>query len=88
MTKTNPFRIAIRREGAFVNAYFAPPDSMEGAILMGSVRTSILQKTPGAMEAYQELMKSAIATACSDTIGAVTEFRVEPAPESERSGHA
>lgn len=82
-----PFRIAIRTEGKYVNAYFAAPDNMKDPILMGSILVSIAKNVPGGFDRWKDLMQSAIEQACIETLGEKPTFTIEPGPEHERSGN-
>lgn len=82
-----PFRLAFRAEGEFVNCYYAAPDTMTGAWLMGSMRRSLLERTPGVFASWRALMQQILSAACTDALGAAPEsFVVRAAPEHERSG--
>lgn len=83
-----PFRLAFRAEGEFVNCYYAAPDTMANAMLLGSMRRPMLKKTPGVFQKWQALMQECLAAACVDVLGEAPEFKTEAAPEHERSGHA
>lgn len=83
------FKIAIRTEGQFVNAYLWPtaPGSTQQPILMLTIRHSIATKVPGAFDTFVELAKAALEQACVDLFGVRPEMTIERGPESERSGH-
>jgi hypothetical protein len=81
-------RIAFRSEGEWVNAYFAEPDTMDDAILVGSVLESALEQTPGAFEAYRALMTKIMDKALSDIGIPAAEWVTGPGPEHERTGNA
>lgn len=88
-TVRTPFRLAFRSEGDFVNAYYAATDTMKDALLLGSMRKSILNRSPGTWDVWRMLMQDVLAHACDDALGAApTEFIMERAPEHERSGAA
>ncbi len=79
-------RIAFREEGEFINAYLAPPDTMEGKLHVGAMRKSALEGTPGAFKEYQALMRSVVANATQAAgLGAPAEWRTKVAPPHERS---
>ena len=91
MTKTEqPIgRLAMRREGENWNAYYATLDSMEGAILLGSIRVSAIAINPERKMAFMEMMRDVV----SDIIEAEAGERPSwggtiSAPEHERSGSA
>lgn len=81
-------RLAIRREGEFVNAYHAGTDSMQGAMLMGSIRVSILDKHPEVWNDWKQLMTRAYQALIEGALGQKPEMTESPAPEHERSGRA
>jgi len=84
-----PFRLAFRAEGEFVNCYYAAPDTMTNAMLLGSMRGSTLEKTPGVFQKWQALMQEILAAACVGALGeAPVGFETRTAPEHERSGRA
>lgn len=83
--KRPPFRIAFRSEGSDVNAYFALGDTMEGAVLIASIRRGALNAAPGAFEDYQALMRKIVNAISGDLF---VEFQTIPAPENERTGNA
>lgn len=84
-----PFRVAFRAEGEFVNAYFAAPDTMEDAILLASVRESALDNTPGAFKEYQALVQGIVATQVRNLgLGEYAGYRTRPAPPHERSAES
>lgn len=80
-------RLAFRTEGDFVNCYFTRRETMEGALLLGSMKVTICQK--GFFEPWTELMQQILAKAVLDSTGIekVTMMR-EAAPEHERAGRA
>jgi len=86
-------RLAFRQEGEYWNAYFAEPNTMHGALHLGSIRIRFV--SPG-MKNHEEI-KAAFMNVMMDAMGAMLENVVgpvtwpdppEPAPESERSGNA
>jgi hypothetical protein len=90
MTKTpdKVGRIALRVEGGMWNAYYAMPDTMEGAILIGSIKMGAVTHNPGRKQAFMEMMTDTVQELFEAEIGKRAEFTVGPAPESERSGSA
>ena len=82
-----PFRLAIRKEGNFVNAYLAGPANMNDAMLLGSLLLGIA-KRPDLFERWKALMTDTLAAALTDVFGVAHPTFVERrAPENERSGH-
>lgn len=88
MTEKMLMRLAIRREGEFVNAYHAAHDTMEGAMLVGSIRTSILKAHRDIWEDWKNLMSRAYQAVIHDATGCMATMDEGPAPEHERSGRA
>jgi len=83
-----PWRLAIRAEGEYVNAYFADEHTMEGAVLLASLKRSIAEA--GMFEPWRLLMQEALAVMVQSATGVRCEYPEEPrpAPEHERSGRA
>jgi len=81
-----PWRIAFRSEGEYVNCYFADEHTMEGAILLSSLKRSIAEL--GMFDAWREFMQDAMRAVTKDTLGVACEYPEEPqpAPEHERAG--
>lgn len=82
-------RLAMRHEGKFWNAYYAMPESMENAILLGSIAVRFVQ-TEERRNAFMLFMREAMADLIEETVGVRPTFPdgPMPAPETERSGHA
>jgi hypothetical protein len=80
-------RLAFRREGEYVNAYLAPPDSMKDAMLLGTMRVAYLEQLPGAWDRWKQLMSDILKRAIGDRVGETPEMIQEKAPEHERSGN-
>jgi hypothetical protein len=81
-------RVALREEGQFWNAYIAKHDTMEGAMLIGSIVMSAVKNNIKIKHAFQSTMKQILADAIKNTGGIIGSWDFERAPESERSGHA
>lgn len=82
-------RVAIRHEGEFINAYWALPDTMNKAILLGSIRHALASTDPAVFEAFKGMMQLAATVFLKSVLNADAHFDNEqPAPEHERSGHA
>lgn len=82
------FRIAFRAEGDFVNAYFAKPDTMDDALLVSSIRRSMLEGDGPLWDAWRALMRTAF-EAHFRTLGfGAHEWKDLRAPEHERTGEA
>ena len=90
MTKGEAGRLFFRQEGTLWNAYWAElQTSMDGAVLIGSVRLDLVKRSPDAKEAFMQAMRAAFSALAEDVIGASPEWgRPRAAPESERGGNA
>jgi hypothetical protein len=81
-----PFRVALREEGEMWNAYLAPEGSMDNALLLGSIRLSIVQKNPAFKDAFMDMMVAVVGVAIEDVIGVLPDFVIRGAPDYEREG--
>lgn len=61
-------RLALREEGDYWVAYWAPPDTMEDASVLGSLHL-MLAREPKLQTAFMELMKAALAHVVWETAG-------------------
>lgn len=80
-------RLAIRREGEFVNAYLAQRSTMDGAKLLGSLAVDVAQHVV-IFDAWKSLMSGVMEAAIQTLFKQKPDMREEPAPEHERSGRA
>jgi hypothetical protein len=82
-------RFALREEGDLVNAYYAMPETMEGAILLFSVKRGAAM-LPGVKEKVLALGRQIVGEIIFDVTGTRLSWPNEPqpAPEHERSGRA
>jgi hypothetical protein len=85
--KEMPFRLALRQEGTLWNAYLAENDNMNNAVLLGSIKLSVVKNNPELKQAFKDLMTAVVANAIKETTGIDPIFAERGAPESERSGH-
>lgn len=83
-----PGRLAFRTQGNFWHAYFAPLDSMEGALLMGTIGIGVIENSPHRKQQFMDLMKGIFDDFCQD------QFKAKPiwhdpvtAPTHEESGN-
>lgn len=89
MSTKGEIRLCIRREGDFANAYIAPKDTMQDALLIGSISTSICNMRPGLFDEFVACMENAIRALVEVGIGGqVLKMQREPAPEHEKAGRA
>lgn len=86
---SRPIRIAIRAEGASINAYLAQTGTMEGARVVASISREIAV-LPGVFDSFRATMELAITEAMKLHLGpgAVHSVETGQAPEHERAGHA
>jgi hypothetical protein len=81
-------RLALRVEGNWWVAYYAKPNTMDGAIEMGRIAISIVHDE-NRKHAFMEIMKSAIGDFIENKSGTRPDFWDEtPAPENEKAGRA
>jgi hypothetical protein len=81
-------RLALRVEGDWWVAYYALPDSMEGAIDLGRIQMALVQDR-GRKQLFMDLMKSALGEFLRDATGGDPTWpEVRPAPEHERAGRS
>ena len=81
-------RLAMRVEGDWWKAYYALPDTMDGAIPLGTIRMSIVADWQR-KELFMAMMKDAVSDIIRAEIGVDPEWpEARPAPEHERSGRA
>jgi hypothetical protein len=82
-------RLAFRAEGNNWNAYYALPDTMEGALLLGSININLVTRHMEVQEAFKEAMKTALGAVLSGIAGGedIGWMDERYAPEHERAGH-
>ncbi len=81
-------RLALRQEGEMWNAYYAMPDTMDGAVPLGSIRLAAVAN-PQRKQAFMDLMRDLVADVIEEITGARPEWGgPETAPEIERAGHS
>jgi hypothetical protein len=80
-------RLALRKEGDNWSAYYALPDTMEGALPLASIRMNAVQRIER-KNAFMSLMQDIVADIIEDAVGERPTWEPQPAPEHERGGHA
>ncbi len=82
-------RLALRQEGGGWNAYYAMPDTMKGAVLIGSVRMGAMMGRPERKKQFMTLMRDIVADIIEENHGTRPVFPDEPvtAPAHERAGN-
>ena len=75
------FRIAVRTESdGFVRAYFARPDSFEGAVCIASISARLLQLDDALFDHFKELMRLAAGVMTVEGFGVAPARCVEQPP--------
>lgn len=79
-------RVAFRTEGDNWNAYFAMPDTMKGAIYLGSMRFTLVTRDDR-KDAFIALMRECVGDLMEETMGRRPVWPLPPqkAPERERT---
>lgn len=79
-------RLAMREEGNNWNAYYAMPDTMDGAIYLGSIRIGLTRRKDR-KRAFMALMKECVADMLEQEVGVRPTWPdgEQPAPEHERT---
>ena len=89
MTEQEMGRLAMRVEGDWWNAYYAMPNTMEGALHLGSIRMAFVADDWQRKELFMSMMKDAVSEIIKERIGVEATWpEARPAPEHERSGKA
>jgi len=84
-------RLAMRHEGNFWNAYYALPNTMDSALLIGSIAMTAVTGTGGCVrkDVFMKMMSDFVADMLEDKIGVRPDMSdVHAAPEHERAGHS
>lgn len=79
-------RLAMRQEGEFWNAYYAQPDTMQDAILLGSIRLRFVA-TVSRRNHFMKIMQQGVTQLLKETTGVAATWPdgAQPAPEHERT---
>jgi hypothetical protein len=84
-----PYRIAIRAEGKFVNAYWTRSNTMQGAELIASIHRDIGDANSEAFQGFRMLMEVVAVILGERATGQKVEsVEIHDAPEHERGGNA
>jgi hypothetical protein len=88
-TRHPVFRLAMRVEGEFWNAYLASIGTMTDSVLLGSIRMTAVQDRDR-KDRFMALMQESLAAAVRESTGVEISWPDAPesAPEHERSGSA
>jgi hypothetical protein len=68
----------MRVEGNFWNAYAAPLDTMEGAVLLGSIVMGAVTRSPNRKQAFVDLMRDALDDFVRDITGSTMRWDEPP----------
>ena len=88
MKKGQPIgRLAMRQENGFWRAYYAMPDTMEGAVFLGSIRMALVMESDEIKTEFMALMKKAITVILKEASDVEVHWpnATVPAPEHERA---
>lgn len=83
-------RLAMRVEGDWWVAYYAMPETMDGAIELARIDMGIVVD-PRPKSAFMDIMRGAVTDIIKERCGATPQWpepEGRPAPEHERSGRA
>lgn len=89
MPKEQIGRLAMRVEGKFWNAYYALTDTMDDAILLGSIGMVAVTGNPDRKDAFVTMMRDVVSDILEEKIGVRPDWgQPHAAPEHERAGSA
>jgi hypothetical protein len=81
-------RLAMRAEGNLWVGYYAVPDTMEGALFLGSIQMQFVQDKDR-KEIFMDLMREAVGDIIEEKTGQRPSWtKPHRAPEHERGGNA
>lgn len=81
-------RLAMRVEGEMWNAYIAEKDTMQGAILIGSIAMFAVRNDPERKQAFMDMMRGILEGALRAMGADVAGHELRAAPQHERAGRA
>ena len=82
---TETGRLAMRHEGENWNAYYALPNTMEGAVWLGSIKMAFVENRQRRRQ-FLDLMRNCMSDILGEIHGGRPHWKGEiPAPEHERS---
>ena len=85
----SPIRLTYREEGTWVVCRMQPNIGSTGEIIeLARVRLTVLHGCPEAWAHFKAMMTESMARTIQEILGSSSTFVEEPAPESEKSGHA
>jgi hypothetical protein len=82
-------RLALRHEGGSWVAYYALPDTMQGALILGSIAMGSVINRPERKEQFMALMREVVSDFIEEATGERPRWPdpPSPAPEHERAGN-
>ncbi len=82
-------RLAMRHEGNLWNAYYALPNTMDGALLIGSIAMAAVTENKRRKDAFMKMMSDFVADILQEKVGVRPDMSdVHAAPEHEKAGHS
>lgn len=82
-------RLAMRQEGKSWNAYYAMPDTMDGAIFLGSIRLAAVTNNPERKQAFMDMMRDVVSDVIEERAGITPDWGGPvTAPLHEKAGNA
>jgi hypothetical protein len=82
------FRIAVRREGAMINAYVAEMGTMEGSLLLASINAAVCEQDPVMFDRFKRLCETAVRSMVRGIGVEVARFQEMVPPPGEVAGRA
>ena len=76
-------RLALRQEGADWVAYLAMSDTMEGAVVVGTIKMAFIADRPDRMKTFTTLMQACVAGIVESVTGCQVTVAECPAPGEE-----
>ena len=81
-------RLAFRVEGTFWKVYYAKASTMDDAILLGSIRLSIVARSAERRQAFINVTQDGMVDVLREIAGSDLDWDIEDMPEAERIGNA
>ena len=78
-----PIRLAIRRQGDYLNAYIARDDTLDGATLIGSLLYSAASRDRALRDGFKQSMQRAMSNVIEDLTGHRPRLEEQPIPAHE-----
>ena len=82
-------RLAFRVEGENWNAYYALPDTMDGALYLGTIRMAAVKGRQDRKDQFMDVMRESVADILEEVTGTRPSWgSAHTAPEHEKAGRA